>query len=58
MFIVFISANGPECFKSKRQEIQQCVNITFGSYIPQTDLNNGPGLNSLPLLVFGTKECT
>ncbi|XP_043796671.1 27 kDa hemolymph protein-like [Apis laboriosa] len=55
---LFISANGPECLQSKQQEIQQCVNITLGSYIPQTDFNNGPGLNSLPLLVFGTKECT
>ncbi|XP_076237186.1 27 kDa hemolymph protein-like [Calliopsis andreniformis] len=57
---LFISANGPECLQSKQQEIQNCVNATFGSYMPQIDPNTGsmPGLDSLPTLVFEKKECT
>ena len=57
---LFISANGPECLQSKQQEIQHCVNTTFGSYLPALNPNNGSlaGLDSLPPLVFGTKECT
>ena len=57
---LFVSADGPECLQSKQQEIQQCVNTTFGSYIPALGPNNGPlaGLAKLLPLVFGTKECT
>lgn len=57
---LFISAGGPECFKSKQQEIQDCVNATFGSYVPKSNPAMGglPGIESLPSLIFGTKECT
>lgn len=56
---LFISAGGPECFQDKQQAVQDCVNTTFGSYIPKTDPTSGlAGLESLPSLIFGTKECT
>lgn len=57
---LFIAAGGPDCFQSKQQEIQDCANATFGSYIPTTDPTTGalPTLNSLPSLIFDDKECT
>lgn len=60
MFTVFISANGPECLESKHQEIQNCVNTTFSHLVPQAIPNNGsfPGLDNLPPLILGSKECT
>lgn len=57
---LFIAAGGPDCFQSKQQEIQDCVNTTFGSYIPTADPTTGamPTLESLPSLIFDDKECT
>lgn len=59
IFAVFISAGGPECFQEKQQAIQDCVNHTFSSYIPKTDptVDGLAGLESLPSLTFGIKEC-
>lgn len=57
---LFISANGPECLESKHQEIENCINATFGKYIPPMDANNGSfvGLDRIErLLVLGSKEC-
>lgn len=57
---LFISANGPECLESKRQEIENCINATFGKYIPPMDAINGSsiGLDRIEhLLVLGNKEC-
>lgn len=55
---LFISAEGPECFQSKQNAIQDCANNTYGGYIPKTDpSNNLIGLESLPSLTFGTREC-
>ncbi|XP_043259325.1 27 kDa hemolymph protein-like [Colletes gigas] len=57
---LFISADGPECLQSKQQEIENCVNTTFGNYLPPMDSNNRllGGLDSLPSLILGPKECT
>ncbi|CAL7942600.1 unnamed protein product [Xylocopa violacea] len=57
---LFISADGPECLNSKQQEMQNCANNTIGHYMSQIDPNGEalPGLNSLPTLVLGAKECT
>ncbi|XP_029178791.1 interferon-related developmental regulator 1-like [Nylanderia fulva] len=56
---LFISAGGPECFQSKQDAIQDCANRTYGGYIPKPDPSgsNLIGLDSLPSLTFGTKEC-
>lgn len=54
---LFISAGGPECFQEKQQKIQDCLNNTFGSYIPASHINAMPGLDALPSLIFGRKEC-
>lgn len=56
---LFISAGGPECFQEKQQALQDCANRTFSGYIPKTDptTNSLMGLESLPSLKFGTKEC-
>ncbi|XP_011155600.1 27 kDa hemolymph protein [Solenopsis invicta] len=56
---LFISAGGPECFQEKQQALQDCANKTFSSYIPKSDpTSNGlVGLESLPSLNFGNKEC-
>ncbi|XP_053987765.1 27 kDa hemolymph protein-like [Hylaeus volcanicus] len=57
---LFISADGPECLQSKQQDIGNCLNATFGSYLPPVDSNGGllGGLESLPSLILGPKECS
>ncbi|XP_066596293.1 27 kDa hemolymph protein-like [Prorops nasuta] len=56
---LFISAGGPECFQDKQQDIQDCLNSTFGHYIPQPNPNGGvPSLESLPTLVYTEQGCT
>lgn len=57
---LFISAGGPECFQSKRQEIEDCINATFGSSIFTPDSISGgmPGVDKIPSLIVGNKECT
>lgn len=52
---LFISADGPECLESKSNELQHCANTTFGSYMPVSGAL--PGLDNLPPLVLGEKEC-
>lgn len=57
---LFISANGPECLQSKQHEIENCINATFGKYMPSMDANNGSliGLDRIEhLLVLDNKEC-
>ncbi|CAK9818251.1 27 kDa hemolymph protein [Anthophora quadrimaculata] len=54
---LFISADGPECLTSKQDEITQCFNNTFASYVSQLS-PNGSLPKTLPVLVLGTKECT
>ncbi|XP_017794120.1 PREDICTED: interferon-related developmental regulator 1-like [Habropoda laboriosa] len=54
---LFISADGPECLKSKQDELAECFNNTFLSYIPQQS-PNGSLPKELPPFIFGTKECT
>lgn len=55
---LFISAGGPECFQFKQEAIQNCVNNTYGGYVPKTDpSNNTIGFDNLPSLYFDTKEC-
>ncbi|XP_014475442.1 PREDICTED: 27 kDa hemolymph protein-like [Dinoponera quadriceps] len=55
---LFIAAGGPECFQAKQQAVQDCANRTLSGYIPKTDPSNILGLESLPSLAFGNKECT
>lgn len=58
IFVVFISAGGPECFQYKQEAIQNCANNTYGGYVSKTDPSNSlVGFESLPSLYFGTKEC-
>ncbi|EZA59545.1 hypothetical protein DMN91_010702 [Ooceraea biroi] len=54
---LFISTGGPECFQEKQQELQDCANKTFSSYLPKSDASGFIGLESLPTLNFETKEC-
>uniref|UniRef100_A0A1B6MAC1 27 kDa hemolymph protein n=1 Tax=Graphocephala atropunctata TaxID=36148 RepID=A0A1B6MAC1_9HEMI len=32
---LFIAEGGPECLKSKQEQMQQCINSTFSHYIPK-----------------------
>lgn len=50
---MFIAEKGPECFESKKEVIQECLNSTFLGYISTETLS----LATLPKLVFGEKEC-
>ncbi|XP_008559865.1 27 kDa hemolymph protein [Microplitis demolitor] len=56
---LFIAAGGPECFKSQQEGLQQCLNSTYGGYLPTSEAENStPSLESLPKLLFGVKECS
>jgi len=57
---LFIAAGGPECFVSQQGAIQDCLNSTFGSYVPADGFNpaSPTGLDNIPLLLLDTKECT
>ena len=59
VILVFIGAGGPECIASKQSAIQDCLNSTFGGYVPSEGLTpSTAGLNNLPLLLLDTKECS
>lgn len=53
IFLVFIAEKGPECFSSKQDEVQNCVNATFHSYMPTEKLS----LENLPNLILTEREC-
>ncbi|KAG8247839.1 Interferon- developmental regulator 1 [Homalodisca vitripennis] len=51
---LFIAEEGPECLKSKQEQIQECINSTFSHYIPK----DMPGKQEeLPLFKMEEKEC-
>lgn len=56
---LFIASGGPECFQERQQGLQDCANNTYGSYLPKTDPTGDilSGVESLPMLTFGKKEC-
>lgn len=52
---LFIAEGGPDCLKSKQDDIQQCLNSTFSKYIPK----EMPGKQEeLPLFKLGQAECS
>lgn len=53
---LFIAEKGPECFESKKDNIQQCLNNTLSSYFDTTNLNDNK-IKSIPKLVMGQKQC-
>ncbi|XP_034946446.1 27 kDa hemolymph protein-like [Chelonus insularis] len=54
---LFIASGGPECFQAKQQEIQDCLNSTYGGYFSDVTNTLSPSLETLPALIFGVKEC-
>uniref|UniRef100_A0A1B6FPP0 27 kDa hemolymph protein n=1 Tax=Cuerna arida TaxID=1464854 RepID=A0A1B6FPP0_9HEMI len=51
---LFIAEEGPECLKSKQEQIQECINSTFSHYIPK-DVQGKQ--EELPLFKMEEKEC-
>lgn len=53
---VFISEEGPECFKAKSDEIQHCLNSTLGKYTNDGGL---PSVNEIPIpnLIIKEENC-
>ncbi|KAH8338069.1 hypothetical protein KR059_004918, partial [Drosophila kikkawai] len=54
---LFIAEQGPECLEQSREGIANCLNSTFGGYLPKqltADWTNGEGL---PELVLGPRQC-
>lgn len=54
---LFIAEQGPECLEQSREGIANCLNDTFGGYLPKelkADWTNGEGL---PELVLGPRQC-
>lgn len=50
---LFIAEKGPECFTEKKDAIINCVNSTFGHYVPE----KAPTSDNLPQLIIGQEEC-
>ncbi|KAH0550703.1 27 kDa hemolymph protein-like [Cotesia glomerata] len=56
---LFIAAGGPECFALQQAGLQQCLNSTYGGYLPTGDSEkSAPSFESLPKLAFGINECS
>jgi len=51
---LFIAEGGPDCLKSKQEEIQQCINSTFSKYIPKEMPDKK---DELPMFKLGEAEC-
>ncbi|KAH8250434.1 hypothetical protein KR038_003751 [Drosophila bunnanda] len=54
---LFIAEQGPECLEQSREGIANCLNATFGGYLPKeltADWTNG---DKLPELVLGPRQC-
>ncbi|XP_067641685.1 27 kDa glycoprotein-like [Eurosta solidaginis] len=51
---LFIAEKGPECLQSKAEDIQNCVNSTFSSYLPK---NGFEDFKALPKFVISPKQC-
>lgn len=50
---LFIAEEGPECFTSKQDALQDCLNATMGKYYN----NELPTIDNLPLLVIKEENC-
>lgn len=51
---LFIAEKGPECFDSKKTDLINCGNKTFGDYIPKEGISD---FSNLPKFVIGPKQC-
>lgn len=53
LFVVFIAEEGPECFSSKQDALQDCFNITMGKYFN----DEMPTIDNLPSLIIKEENC-
>lgn len=53
---LFIAEKGPECFDQRKDELINCANSTFSSYVP-ADLSTNLLPSVIPELVIGQKQC-
>lgn len=51
---LFIAERGPECLDSKKEQIQRCMNNTFGEFLPKDSVEN---METLPKFIIGPKQC-
>lgn len=51
---LFIAERGPECLDSKKEAIQNCMNTTFGEYVPKESVED---METLPKFIIGPKQC-
>ncbi|XP_017034968.1 27 kDa hemolymph protein [Drosophila kikkawai] len=54
---LFIAEKGPECLASQKENIEQCVNNTFGPYLNFSGGLQDNQIKSIPMLTVGQKEC-
>ncbi|KAH8339582.1 hypothetical protein KR074_012285 [Drosophila pseudoananassae] len=54
---LFIAEQGPECLLQSRDGIGNCLNSTFGSYLPKQLSQNWTSGSDLPNLVLGPSQC-
>lgn len=54
---LFIAEQGPECLHQSRDGIGNCLNSTFGGYLPKELGQNWTSGSSLPNFVLGPSQC-
>ncbi|XP_017156263.1 27 kDa hemolymph protein [Drosophila miranda] len=53
---LFIAEKGPECLESEKDNIQQCLNSTFSTYLNSADIHDNK-IKSIPKLTVGQRQC-
>lgn len=55
---LFIAEKGPECFEQSKDELINCMNSTFNTYLPLQSAIQLPTIPmELPQFVIGDKQC-
>ncbi|KAH8420185.1 hypothetical protein KR009_007072 [Drosophila setifemur] len=54
---LFIAEQGPECLQQSREGIANCLNGTFGKYLPREISADWTSGHNLPDLVLGPSQC-
>ncbi|KAH8306816.1 hypothetical protein KR018_003787 [Drosophila ironensis] len=54
---LFIAEQGPECLQQSHEGIANCLNNTFGGYLPKELAADWTSGSSLPDFILGPKQC-
>ncbi|XP_034489722.1 27 kDa hemolymph protein [Drosophila innubila] len=54
---LFIAEEGPECLRSQKDNIQECFNSTFSTFLNNSDIHEDNKIKTLPKFVVGQTQC-